>query len=122
MNGFEYFNTTQIAFGPGKADSIGAYVASYGGKALTVTSRGNLVKLGIYGKVIESLKKAGVESVDFLGVDPNPRLSTVLKGAAVCREKNIDVIVAVGGGSVIDCAKAISVSIFDEGDTWDFSH
>ena len=122
MNGFDLNNPTRIVFGPGKAGGIGTYVASYGKKALVVTSRGSIVKLGIYGKIIDSLNRSGVEGVDFIGVEPNPRLSTVLKGAAVCREKDIDVIVAVGGGSVIDCAKAIAVSVFEDGECLGLFH
>ncbi len=119
MNGFEFYNPTRVIFGPGKVCDTGVCAALYGKKALVVTSRGSTVKLGIYDKVAESLKKAGVESVAFPGVDPNPRLSTVLEGARFCRENRTDLIVAVGGGSVIDCAKAISVAVFDSGDVWD---
>lgn len=99
---------------------IGEAATGYGGKALLVTSRGSVVKLGIYDKVKDSIKTAGIETIDFFGVDPNPRLSTVLRGVEACRKNDVDLIVAVGGGSVIDCAKAIAFSVDDDGEVWDF--
>jgi alcohol dehydrogenase YqhD (iron-dependent ADH family) len=120
MNSFEYANPVRIVFGPGSASKTGALAAAYGKKALVVTTRGSVRRLGLLDRVIGTLDGAGVQSAVLDGVDPNPRLKTVLEGAAACRELGADMLVAVGGGSVIDCAKAIAISVFDDGDIWDF--
>lgn len=120
MNSFEFANPVRIVFGPDSASKTGALAAPYGRKALVVTTRGSVRRLGILDGVIGALDAAGVQSAIFEGVDPNPRLKTVKEGAAVCREFSADMLVAVGGGSVIDCAKAIAISVFDNGDIWDF--
>ena len=120
MNSFEYFNPVRIVFGPGSAPKIGALAAPYGKKAVVVTTRGSLQRLGILDRVIKPLAEAGVQSAVLSGVDPNPRLKTVYEGVKICREFGADMLVAVGGGSVIDCAKAIAVGVFDGGDIWDF--
>ena len=120
MNNFEFYNPTRIIFGAGSLDKIGSVACRYGKKALVVTTRGSVQRLGILGRVKRSLDAAGMDSVDFFGVGPNPRLDTVMRGVAVCRREHIDLIVAVGGGSVIDCAKAIAFCVSDDGDPWDF--
>jgi alcohol dehydrogenase len=120
MNSFEFYNPTRIVFGAGTIDTVGEHTAKYGKKALIVTTRGSVKKLGIFDKVKGSLEAQGIKTVELSGVDPNPRLSTVYEGAEICRKENIDVVVAVGGGSVIDCAKGIAFAAFDDGDIWDF--
>jgi len=120
MNSFEFSNPVRIVFGPGSASKAGALAAPYGRKALVVTTRGSVKRLGILDKVIKALDEAGVQSTVLSGVDPNPRLKTVYEGAKICREFGADMLVAVGGGSVIDCAKAIAVGALDDGDIWDF--
>lgn len=120
MNNFEFYNPTRVIFGSNEINSVGKHTAKYGKKALIVTTRGSVKRLGIFDKVKGLLEEQGIETVELSGVDPNPRLSTVYEGAKICREKNIDVIVALGGGSVIDCSKAIAFAVFDDGDIWDF--
>lgn len=120
MNNFEFYNPTRILFGPGQISSVGARTAEYGQRALIVTTRSSVKKLGIFDKVKGLLEKEGLAVFELSGVDPNPRLSSVYEGVRICREKNIDVIVALGGGSVIDCAKGISFATFDKGDIWDY--
>ena len=117
---FEYYNPTKIIFGNGKIDRIGTETYRYGRKALLVTTRGAIKKLGIFDKVKRELRESGVGSIDLFGVEPNPKLSSVKKGADLCKKHGVNVVVAVGGGSVIDCAKAIAYSALDDGDPWDF--
>jgi len=81
---------------------------------------GSIKQSGLYGRVAASLESAGIEVTELSGVKPNPRLSLVREGIGICREKNIELILAVGGGSVIDSAKAIAVGALYSGDVWDF--
>ncbi len=121
MNNFEFYNPTRVVFGSNQIESVGEHTAKYGKKALVVTYDLDKVgKFGHFDKVKNLLKEQGIGVVELTGVDPNPHLSTVYEGVQICRKENVDVIVAVGGGSVIDCAKAIAFAVFDDGDVWDF--
>lgn len=120
MNSFQYYNPTRVIFGAGAITNVGEQTARWGKKALVLTTRSVTKRLGMFDRVKASLEKAGVESVDMFGVDPNPRLSTVYEGRALCLKEGVDIIVALGGGSVIDCAKAIAYAVYDDGDLWDF--
>lgn len=120
MRNFEFYNPVKIVFGNGSISKVGIETYRYGTKALLVTTRSSIKKLGIFDKVKYNLSEAGVGSIDLLGIEPNPKIGSVIKGAELCRKHNIDVIVALGGGSVIDCAKAIAFAAFDNGDPWDF--
>ena len=95
-------------------------MAKYGRNVLLVYGGGRSSARGLYDQVIALLKEANVVVTELAGVEPNPRLSTVHKGVALCREHNIDLILAVGGGSVLDCSKAIAVGAKYDGDMWDF--
>jgi alcohol dehydrogenase YqhD (iron-dependent ADH family) len=120
MNNFEFYNPTRILFGPNQLDAVGKKTAEYGKKALLVTTRSSVKKLGIFDRVKNFLEQEGIAVYELSGVDPNPRLSTVYEGAEICRKEDIDVVVALGGGSVIDCAKGIAFATFADGDLWDF--
>lgn len=120
MQNFTFQNTTKIVFGKGTEEEVGEYTAKHGSKVLLHYGGGSIKKYGTYGKVLESLEKAGVDYVELGGVEPNPKLSLVKEGIELAREENVDFILAVGGGSVIDSAKAISVGYFYDGDVWDF--
>ncbi len=120
MQNFTYQNTTKIVFGKDTEKDVGEYTAKHGSKALLHYGGGSIKKYGTYDKVIESLEAAGVEYVELGGVEPNPKLSLVHQGIELAKEENVDFILAVGGGSVIDSAKAIAVGYFHEGDVWDF--
>jgi alcohol dehydrogenase YqhD (iron-dependent ADH family) len=120
MNSFDYANPVRIVFGPGTTAQAGALAAPFGKRALIVTTRGSVLRLGILDRVRKLLEEAGIQSVVLDGVDPNPRLTTVLQGVKESRRFSADMIVAVGGGSVIDCAKAIAFGVPDDGDIWDF--
>ena len=87
---------------------------------LVVYGGGSIKRNGLYDEVMTILKENDMEVHELSGVEPNPRVSTARKGAAICKEKDIDVILAVGGGSVIDCIKLIASAAKYEGDAWDF--
>lgn len=120
MNPFEFHNPTKLIFGKGKLDTLKTEVPKYGNNVLLVYGGGSIKRSGLYDNVISLLKEIGSEITELSGVEPNPRLTTVHKGVDLCRENNIDLILAVGGGSVIDCAKAIAVGAKYDGDMWDF--
>ena len=116
---FDFFNPTHIFFGAGEMERIGALTREHGKKALIVTTRGRVKDLGILGRVQKRLEEAEVGYVVLEGVEPNPRLSTVYRGVELAKANDVDVVLAVGGGSVIDCAKCIAYSIFETKDVWD---
>ena len=120
MQNFVFENPTKIIFGKGQIPKIGKETSRFGRKALLVYGMGSILKNGIYAQVTESLKKAGVAFVDFSGVKSNPVLSHVQKGIELARKENIDVVLAIGGGSVIDAAKAIAAGVKTDHDVWDF--
>ncbi len=115
---FTYYNPTKIYFGKSALDNLSAELANYGENILLVYGKGAIKRLGLYDKVCEILKAAGKMVTELSGIKPNPAYSQLLEGARLVRENNIDLILAVGGGSVIDCAKGISVSAYCEGDPW----
>ncbi len=117
MNQFNFHIPTQIKFGEGAMDHIPSLLSVYGKNVLLVYGGGSIKKNGIYDEVIDLLSSFHV--VELGGVNPNPRIESVREGAKLCREHNIDVILSVGGGSCIDCSKAISAAAYYEGDAWD---
>lgn len=120
MENFEFISPTKIIFGRGTESLVGEEVKKYSNKILLHYGGGSIKKIGLYEKVVSSLKEAGVNFIELPGVKPNPRLSLVQEGIKICRENKIDFILAVGGGSVIDSAKAIGVGVPYEGNVWDF--
>lgn len=120
MNNFEYENRTRIIFGKDKQKKIGELIKPYADKVLFHYGGESIKKSGLYDEVVKSLKDAGVEAVELGGVKPNPRLSLVHEGIRLCREHKIDFILAVGGGSAIDSAKAIALGVPYDGDVWDY--
>jgi alcohol dehydrogenase YqhD (iron-dependent ADH family) len=120
MQNFIFENPTKIIFGKQQISKIGRETARFGKKALLVYGMGSILKNGVYKQVADSLAKAGIAFVDFPGVKSNPVLSHVHKGIDLARRENVDVIVAVGGGSVIDTAKAIAAGAKASHDVWDF--
>lgn len=120
MQNFTFQNATKIIFGKGTEDSVGAEVKNYSKKVLLHYGGGSIKKSGLYDKVVNSLKTAGVDFVELGGVKPNPRLSLVHEGIGLCRKQGVDFILAVGGGSVIDSAKGIATGVPYSGDVWDF--
>ncbi|MGB9759420.1 MAG: iron-containing alcohol dehydrogenase [Thermoproteota archaeon] len=120
MENFEFISPTKIIFGKGTESLVGEEVKKYSNKILFHYGGGSIKRIGLYEKVVSSLKEAGVKFIELPGVKPNPRLSLVQEGIKLCRENKIDFILAVGGGSVIDSAKAIGVGVPYEGNVWDF--
>lgn len=120
MRNFIYNNSTTIIFGKETEKSVGKYCKQYGKKILFHYGGGSIKKTGLYDIVVKSLQDEGLEFIELGGVLPNPRLSKVYEGIQLCREQNIDFILAVGGGSVIDSAKAIAIGCKYDGDVWDF--
>ncbi|MTH55291.1 iron-containing alcohol dehydrogenase [Bacillus mangrovi] len=122
MENFQYVNPTKLIFGRNQVnDSLAGEVEAYGTRVLLVYGGGSIKKNGLYELVLEQLNLiSNVQIVELSGVEPNPRLSTVNKGIQLIKENQLDFILAVGGGSVIDCAKAISVGAHYDGDVWDF--
>lgn len=120
MENFTFVNTTRIIFGKGTEAEVGKEVANYSRRVLLHYGKDNIRKSGLYDRICRSLTQSGIEYIELPGVVPNPRLSLVREGIRLCREKNADFILAVGGGSVIDSAKAIAAGVPYAGDVWDF--
>lgn len=115
---FKYYNPTKIYFGRGALENLTAELGNYGKNVLLLYGKNSIKKTGIYDKVIEILSECDKNVTELSGINSNPRYSQVMEGARLVRENEIDLILAVGGGSVIDCAKAISVSAYASGDAW----
>ncbi len=116
---FTFHNPTKIYFGKSALDGLLGELQNYGENVLLIYGKSAIKKIGLYDKVTSILKTAGKNVVELEGIKPNPSYSQLLLGARLVRENNIDLILAVGGGSTIDCAKGISVSAFCEGDPWE---
>ena len=117
---FNYFLPVNIVFGQGRVNEVGSLTKPYGTKALIVTGRSSAKKSGLYDRVKASLDEAGIPSVLFDKVAQNPLTTTAEEGAAFAKENGCDVIVAIGGGSIIDCAKGIAFIAANEGDINDY--
>lgn len=117
MENFNFHVATDIRFGKDRLSELPEVINTFGKNVLLVYGGGSIKQNGLYDKVRHALQAATV--VELAGVEPNPRIETVTKGAALCREHHIDVILAVGGGSVIDCSKAIAGGAYVEGDLWE---
>jgi len=119
MQNFYYSIPTKIAFGKGEIQKLPAFIKELGDKALIVYGGGSIKRNGLLDTVTTLLNDNSISYWELSGVDPNPRITTVEDGVKICREHNIDVILPIGGGSTIDCAKAIAAAVFYEGPAWD---
>ena len=119
MENFVFQNPTKVLFGDGMLDRLPGELAPYGRKVLLVYGGGSIKRSGLYDRVIGLLKEAGKEVFELAGVMPNPRTEKVYEGIEICRGESIDFILAVGGGSVLDCSKAIAAGTFHPGDFWE---
>ena len=121
MDNFNFYSPTEFVFGKDRESECGEYVKKYGGsKVLIHYGGGSAERSGLLGRVRESLNKSGISFIELGGVKPNPRDTLVYKGIDLCRSEGVDFILAVGGGSSIDSAKAIAAGVPYDGDFWDF--
>lgn len=118
LGNFIYSNPTTLYFGDQAQKNITEALKGFGPKVLLTYGGGSIKRNGIYEQVCEALKEAGKQVTEVSGVMPNPTLGKVLEGARIARENNVDLILAVGGGSTIDYAKAVSAAAYYEGDVW----
>lgn len=121
MNNFNFYSPTYFVFGKERENEAGKYVKRFGGsKVLIHYGSGSVIKSGLLDRVKSSLSTFGVEFVELGGVVPNPRSGLVYEGIDICKNEQVDFILAVGGGSVIDSTKAIALGAVYDGDFWDF--
>lgn len=118
LHDFTYYNPTKIYFGKNAMESLPKELSNYGKNILLIYGKNAIKKNGIYDEVIKILKQCGKNVTELSGIKPNPTYKQVSEGGNLVRKNNIDLILAVGGGSTIDCAKAISVSAYANGDPW----
>ena len=118
MRNFDYMTPTRLIFGEGVVEKLPGVMAQFGKRILLTYGGGSIKKIGLYQKVLELLKE--YEIVELPGIQPNPKYDpSVLEGVRLCKEHHVDVILAVGGGSVLDCSKAIAAGACYDGDSWD---
>ncbi|MCI9322631.1 MAG: iron-containing alcohol dehydrogenase [Lachnospiraceae bacterium] len=121
MNNFNFCSPTEFIFGKGRENECGDYVRKYGGSKVLIHHGGkSAIKSGLLDRVKNALEEKGIAFCELGGVQPNPRDTLVYKGIELARSEKVDFILAVGGGSVIDSAKAIAIGALYEGDFWDF--
>jgi len=121
MENFNFYSPTEFVFGKDTEKDVGKLVKKHGAKKVFLHYGGGSIKrTGLYDKVIKSLKDTGIDYVELGGVKPNPVDSKVYEGIELCKKENCDFMLAVGGGSVIDSAKAIAAGVKYDGDFWDF--
>lgn len=118
MDNFMFYTPTRIFFGKGTISNL-KKIKNYGKSVLMVYGKSSIKKTGIYDQIMNELDAAHMNVIELSGVDPNPRIETVREGVKLCRENNVDVVLAVGGGSSIDCGKVIAAGAKYEGDPWD---
>ena len=121
MLNFDYCNPTRYVFGPGEHRNLGTLLRPVvRNKVLLHYGGGSVIRSGLLDTMRHCLKEAGIDYVELGGVKPNPSVTLVRKGIELCRRENVDLVLAVGGGSVIDSAKAIAMGAMYDGDVWDF--
>lgn len=120
MQNFRFICPTNFIFGKDTENTVGEEIKKYGKKVLLHYGGGHIKKNGLYDRVMENLKKHKIEVIELGGVKANPDIGLVREGVEICKKENIDCILAVGGGSVIDSAKAIGIGVYYDGDVWDF--
>ncbi|TKI53716.1 iron-containing alcohol dehydrogenase [Lysinibacillus mangiferihumi] len=119
MNSFTFYNPVKLHFGEEALEKLPKELAQFGQKVLVVYGGGSIKKNGVYNAVMEKLQEAGKSIFELSGVEPNPRVETARLGIEICKKEGIDLVLAVGGGSVIDCSKLIVAGAKYDGDAWD---
>ena len=121
MNNFTYYAPTKVFFGKESHKQIGEIVAGYGFRKIMMQyGKGSIKANGLYDEVMASLSENGIKVIEMGGVEPNPKLSFVREAIKVARENNVEMILAVGGGSVLDSSKYTATGAMYDGDAWDF--
>ena len=118
MENFNFYVPTDIRFGKDRLDELPAVLDQFGKNVLLVYGGGSIKRNGLYQQITDLAQKNGHTLIELSGVEPNPRIETVRKGIELCKENQVDVILAVGGGSTIDCSKAIAAGFYSEEDIW----
>ncbi|MFC0523915.1 iron-containing alcohol dehydrogenase [Pontibacillus salicampi] len=119
MENFVFYNPTKLIFGKDQLKSLSDEIPSHVHNVMLVYGGGSIKRNGLYDNVVNKLKELNVSISELSGVEPNPRLKTVRRGVEICKENNVDFILAVGGGSVIDATKTIATAAKYDGDAWD---
>jgi len=121
MYNFNYYTPTEVVFGKAAEEKTGAMLKKYGAKKVLLHyGSGSVIRSGLLNRIKKSLEEQEIAYVELGGVVPNPRLTKVYEGIELCRKEKVDFLLAVGGGSVLDSAKAIGYGLVNEGDVWDF--
>ena len=121
MFDFKYYTPTKVLFGKNTEDKVAELIKEFGGKKVLIHyGGGSVIRSGLMQRVTDQLDKAGIPYVKLGGAVPNPHLSLVYEGIELCKKEGIDFLLAVGGGSAIDSAKAIGYGVMNDGDVWDF--
>jgi alcohol dehydrogenase YqhD (iron-dependent ADH family) len=120
MNSFIYNIPTKVYFGENQLGNLGSEILKFGKRVLFTYGGGSIKRIGLYDRVIEELRSAGAEVFELSGIEPNPRIESVREGVRICKEQNIDVLLAVGGGSTIDATKFMAAGACVEHDAWEF--
>ena len=119
---FRFYSPTKVFFGKGEEENVGEIISSYGYKKILFHyGKSSIKDSGLYGRIVNALEKSGIEFIELGGVEPNPKIDLVRQGVKICKEKGVDMILAVGGGSVIDSAKSIACGAKVDFDPWLFS-
>ena len=119
MLDFTYAVLTKILFGRNTIDRLDEEIERYADRILFVYGGGSIKRIGLYDTILKILDTGDIDVVELSGVQPNPRITSVRQGIQLCKDNNLEFILAVGGGSVIDCAKTIAAGMYYEGDPWD---
>ena len=120
MNNFVYDIPVKVYFGENQLGHLGEELRKFGRRVLLTYGGGSIKRIGLYDRVVEELRKADMEVFELSGIEPNPRIESVRQGAQMCKEHNIDVLLAVGGGSTIDATKFMAAGACVEHDPWEF--
>ena len=122
MEQFSFYTPTKVIFGKGVQSQVGAVIKSYGFKKILFHyGSGSIKKSGLYDQIVASLRENGIEFVELGGVQPNPKLSLSRKAAQLCIDEKVEMILAVGGGSVLDSSKSAAAGAANHCDPWEFS-
>lgn len=119
MKNFHYHMPVDLFFGEGQLEQLAPQMKRFGNRVLLVYGGGSIKRNGIYQQILDIFTQEGISHWELAGVEPNPRLETVIRGVELCRTHKVELILAVGGGSSIDCAKVIAGSVHYDGNPWD---